>query len=214
MRLAREILRRHGARDDVHASVAARLVAEGMLPVLDVGCGEGELRRHLPDGAWVGVDSSPTMVAGAPGGVQLARADALPFEAGSFAAAALLYVLYHLDDPARALAEARRVVRAGGLVAAAAPSRHDSPELAFALPDRSLTFDAELAPSLMAEHFVSVEVESWDLALLTLPDRAAVRDYLIGKGTTPARAGTAAGEIDIPLTVTKRGALVWGQVAA
>jgi SAM-dependent methyltransferase len=123
-------------------------------------------------------------------------------------------MLYHLDDPARALAEARRVVRTGGLVAASAPSRHDSPELAFALPERSLTFDAEVAPGLMAEHFVSVEVKSWDLGLLTLPDRAAVRDYLIGKGTAPARASTAAGEIDVPLTVTKRGVLVWGQVGS
>lgn len=214
MRLAREILRRHGASGDVHASVAARLVAEGMLPVLDIGCGEGELQRHLPDGAWVGVDSSPTMVARAPSGVHLAQADALPFDAGSFGAAALLYVLYHLDDPAPALAEARRVVRPGGLVAAATPSRSDSPELAFALPDRSLTFDAEQAPKLMADHFVSIEAQPWDLALLTLPDHAAVRDYLIGKGTPPERAVTAALQVDVPLTVTKRGALVWGQTPA
>lgn len=213
MRLARGILRQHGASGDVHASVAARLVAEGKIPVLDVGCGEGELQRHLPDGAWVGVDSSPTMVAGAPAGVYLAQADALPFAAGSFGAATLLYVLYHLADPSRALAEARRVVRAGGLVVAATPSRHDSPELAFALPDRSLTFDAEHAPGLMGEHFVSVDVHRWDL-WLTLPDHTAVRDYLIGKGATPERAATAALEVDVPLTVTKRGALVWGQVPA
>lgn len=123
MRLARETLRRHGVGGDVHAPVAARLVAEGLLPVVDIGCGEGELRRHLPAGTWVGVDSSQTMVAGAPAGARLARADALPFSAGSFGAAALLYVLYHLDDPATAL------------------------------PDRPLTFDAETTPGLMAEHF-------------------------------------------------------------
>lgn len=152
MRLAREIVCRHGAGADVHVPVAARLLAEGLLPVLDVGCGAGELARHLPAGAWAGVDSSPTMVAGAPAGAQLAQADALPFAAGSFGAAALLYVLYHLDDPARTLTEARRVVRAGGLIVTAAPSRRASPELAFALPSRSLTFDAELAPGLMAEH--------------------------------------------------------------
>jgi SAM-dependent methyltransferase len=153
MRLARETRRRHGVGGDVHAPVAARLVAEGLLPVVDIGCGEGKLRRHLPAGTWVGVDSSQTMVAGAPAGARLARADALPFSAGSFGAAALLYVLYHLDDPATALVEARRVVRTGGLVAVATPSRHDLPELAFALPDRPLTLDAETTPGLMAEHF-------------------------------------------------------------
>jgi len=58
MRLAREILHRHEAAGDLHASMAARLVAEGLLPVLDVGCGEGELQRHLSYGAWVGVDAS------------------------------------------------------------------------------------------------------------------------------------------------------------
>ena len=104
------------------------------------------------------------------------------------------------------------VLRAGGLVGAATPSRHDSPELAFGLPDRSLTFDAEVAPVLMAEHLAAVEVESWDLPL-TLPDHAAVRDYLIGKGTAPARAAGAAREVEVPLTVTQRGALVWGRVA-
>ncbi len=212
MRLAREILRRHGAGGDVHAPVAARLVAEDLLPVLDVGCGEGELQRHLPAGAWVGVDASATMVASAPAGAQLAHADALPFAAGAFGGAALLYVLYHLDDPASALAEARRVVRVGGLVAAAAPSRHDSPELAFALGDRALSFDAETAPGLMIEHFASVEVESWDAPLLSLPNREAVRDYLIGKGAEPERAADAVRRVDVPLAVTKRGALFWGRI--
>jgi trans-aconitate methyltransferase len=31
--------------------------------VLYVGCGEGELARYLPDGTWVGLDNSQTMLA-------------------------------------------------------------------------------------------------------------------------------------------------------
>lgn len=151
------------------------------------------------------------MVEGAPVGARLARAEALPYSAGSFGSVALLYVLYHLASPAAALAEARRVLRQGGLVAAAAPSRHDSPELAFALPQRTLTFDAELAPEIVAEHFAKVEVHRWDQPLLTLPDHDAVRDYLIGKGTDPLAAAQAARAVAVPLTVTKRGALVWGR---
>jgi SAM-dependent methyltransferase len=210
--VARDVLSRHAAAVDVHAAVAARFVAEGMLPVLDVGCGAGELARHLPSGAWAGIDASPAMVARAPVGARLGRAESLPFADGSFGGVALLYVLYHLEDPAIALKEARRVGRRGGLVATAAPSRHDSPELAFALPRRSLPFDAEIAPELVAEHLRAVEVDAWDLPLLTLPDQDAVRDYLIGKGTNATIAAEAASEVEVPLTVTKRGAVVWGRI--
>ena len=62
MRLARSVLRRHAVANDVHELVARRFVAERFTRVLDVGCGEGVLARHLPDGAWVGLDNSLTML--------------------------------------------------------------------------------------------------------------------------------------------------------
>jgi SAM-dependent methyltransferase len=123
----------------------------------------------------------------------------------------MLYVLYHLPEPAEALVEARRVLRAGGLIAVAAPSCHDSPELGDALPREPLTFDAELAPELLAEQFADVETERWDAPLLDLPTREAVRDYLIGKGVSPRRAGAAAESTKVPMSVTKRGALVFAR---
>jgi SAM-dependent methyltransferase len=210
-RTARAIQRRHALAPDVHGRVARRLLAERLTPVLDIGCGEGELARHLPPGAWVGVDTSAVMLAAAPRPKVRADATALPFPGGSFASAALLYVLYHLADPSVALAEARRVLRAGGLIAVAAPSRRDSPELAHALPEWSLTFDAERAPELLEEHFADVELVRWDAPLVELPTRAAVRDYLIGKGTDPERAQAAAQEVELPLSVTKRGALAFAR---
>jgi SAM-dependent methyltransferase len=210
-RLARSVQRRHSLVGDIHERVARRLLSERLTPVLDVGCGEGQLARHLPAGAWTGLDSSTEMLARAPSPSRLGDATDLPFPDESFSGVALLYVLYHLAEPTLAIAEAHRVLRAGGLIAVAAPSRHDSPELAHALPDVRLTFDAELAPGLLRGVFEDVEVEAWDAPVLRLPDRAAVRDYLIGKGVRPARARAAAGSTTVPLSVTKRGALAFAR---
>jgi hypothetical protein len=75
---------------------------------------------------------------------------------------------------------------------------------------RRLTFDAERAPELLGELFAQVEVERWDAPLVELPTTAAVRDYLIGKGVERGRAAACARTVQVPLQVTKRGALVFG----
>jgi hypothetical protein len=93
----------------------------------------------------------------------------------------------------------------------ALPSRYDSPELADALPDRKLTADAESAPAMVAEVFGDVEVERWDAPLVRLATRTDVRDYLLGKGTDPLRAERAAAATEVPLDVTKRGALLFAR---
>ncbi len=190
-RLARSVLRRHALAPDVHEHVARRFVDERLTPVLDVGCGEGELARHLPPGAWVGVDTSAEMRARAPEPHHLAEATALPFPDERFGSVALLYVLYHLPDPAAALAESRRVLRPGG----SSPSRRPAGTTLPSSPTRfpgAATFDAELAPELLAVLFAEAEVEPWDAPLLEPPTRAAVRDYLLGKGVQPQVAESKA----------------------
>jgi hypothetical protein len=78
------------------------------------------------------------------------------------------------------------------------------------LPKRPLTFDAELAPGLLQELFGEPETKRWDAPLVELPTARAVRDYLVGKQVA-ARAQAAAETVELPLRVTKRGALLFAR---
>jgi hypothetical protein len=59
--------------------------------------------------------------------------------------------------------------------------------------------------------FSEGDVERWDAPLLELPDRQAVREYLIGKGLNRAQARRAADSVETPLQVTKRGSLLFAR---
>lgn len=100
--------------------------AEGA-DVLEVGCGTGVLTRALAAlpgvGGVVGVDLAESLVARArelAPGLRFERADArsLPFADASFDVVVFDSTLSHVPEPERALAEAFRVLRPGGLLAA------------------------------------------------------------------------------------------------
>lgn len=198
------------AAADLYATVAARLAGIGARTVLDVGCAEGVLRAALgPGGPWlVGLDTSAVLLRRHPAPVVRADATRLPFPAGVFDAVTAINVLYHLDEPAAGAREARRVLGPGGRFVASAISLTDSPELARYHRRPPTGFDAEDAPALLAAVFADVEVHRWDAPLVTLPDRAAVRDYLLGRQAAADAAHRAAREVAVPLAVTKRGALL------
>jgi hypothetical protein len=82
---------------------------------------------------------------------------------------------------------------------------------ATALPSPPEVFDAEVGPGLVASVFGQVRVERWDAPPLRLPDRGAVRDYLIARFAPPEVASAAAEQVATPATITKRGALIYAR---
>jgi methionine biosynthesis protein MetW len=97
--------------------------------LLDIGCGDGRtsglwLKRHGCD--YVGVDISENAVQVARSlGLESARiedAASLPFPDASFDAAACIEVLEHLFEPHRAVSEALRVLRPGGVLIVTVPN--------------------------------------------------------------------------------------------
>ena len=99
--------------------------------ILDCGCGPGSitvgLAQWAPDGETVGIDIGAEQLEGARvlardlgvKNVAFRQADifALPFEDDSFDVVFSQTVLYHIPNPEKALAEIKRVLRPGGLVA-------------------------------------------------------------------------------------------------
>ena len=128
----------------IHTPAHARRTAERnatfLLPhlksgqrLLDVGCGPGSitvgLARAVAPGEVVGIDINADVVAAATAlahqlDVQNARfsvenAHSLSFGAGAFDVAFMHAILQHLEEPAAAITEVRRVLRPGGLIALA-----------------------------------------------------------------------------------------------
>ncbi len=97
--------------------------------ILDVGCGTGSLTFALARSAGLGeiaaIDYSPVFVRetarrNSDPRIKILQADAcaLPFEDGRFDRAMALLVLHFVPEAGKAVAEMRRVVRSGGVVAA------------------------------------------------------------------------------------------------
>jgi SAM-dependent methyltransferase len=199
---------------DVHPMVAERFGSIGAARVLDLGGGTGRLAGLLTErGIWTTVLDNAQHVRHAPAPQVLGDANELPFADGSFDAVAALYMLYHLDQPVRALREARRELRPGGTFVASTSGRTNDPELAPVLPDwgRPTSFDAEGAAQIVGQVFHVTQVVSWDQPFVSLPDRDAVALYLRGRGLAEREAEQRAAELSVPMTVTKRGSLIWAR---
>jgi SAM-dependent methyltransferase len=106
------------------AEVLARVGALSGRDILEVGCGEGMMFDGIAAHP-VQMDVSLTRVRRAAGkGRLLLCADGyqLPFAGESFGAVLLVAVLEHTREPWKLLAEARRVLRPGGIVVIVVPN--------------------------------------------------------------------------------------------
>jgi len=202
------------ATGDVHRQVADRLAGIGAGRVLDLGGGDGTLARLLVR------HKVPTVVLdraayvrSAPRPAVQADAARLPFVDGCFGAVAALWMLYYVPEPLIVLAEAARVLRTGGVFVACTSSRYNDPEFAEVMPGwgEPFSFDAETAVEVVAEGFSIAEVLRWDTAVVRLPDVAAVRLFLRGRGLSDVAAAEEAARRHCPLSVTKRGCLIWAR---
>jgi ubiquinone/menaquinone biosynthesis C-methylase UbiE/DNA-binding transcriptional ArsR family regulator len=197
-RVATESFRRAGAEWDemralglpaeaVEQALLALLPAAGLGRVLDIGTGTGRLLELLGPRASsaLGVDASRQMLALARARlaraglsqcvVRLADMYRLPLPDASFDLVLMQMVLHHADDPAAALAEAARVLRAGGRLVVIDLAPHDNPDCLQRLAHRWPGFgDAEM------------------------------RRLLDAAGVTPAESRTVVGPLEVRLWPAER----------
>lgn len=133
------------------------------LRVADLGCGEGYLT--IETARWaadvVGVDRSPTVLARARSLAQRRRVtniswkqgdlEKLPLAADSVDVALLSQALHHALDPARAIAEAARIVVPGGRVLVLELREHDEGWVRETLGDQTLGFSEARLRELLSD---------------------------------------------------------------
>lgn len=155
--------------------------------VLEVGCGPGELAARIADelGAQVvAVDLSPRMVELARArGVDARVGDAveLPFAAGEFDCAVAAWMLYHVSDVDRALAELARVLAPGGRLVAVTNAPDHLRELRelVGLPAGRVPypFGAANGEELLLRHFARIEMRD-GAGTIRFPSRNEVVEYV------------------------------------
>ena len=172
--------------------VADRLPIRPGDDVLDIGCGPAwfwaSVASGLPDGIRLTLaDLSPGMVEEAVArckALPLARVEgrpadaaALPFGDGCFDGVVAMHMLYHLPDPATAIAEFYRVLRPGGFLAVTTNgegnlrSMHELATTVGGSPvdPGAAAFGFRAAKSLLAAQFGSVD-------LIPYPARMCITD--------------------------------------
>jgi SAM-dependent methyltransferase len=114
-----------GTHDKVTALLRAYAAPENAPAVLDIGAGSGALSAKLVAGGWRVCACDLYPEAFAVEGVECRRvvgASGLPFEDASFDAVVAVELLEHIEGHEALFAEARRVLRPGGLLLVTTPN--------------------------------------------------------------------------------------------
>ncbi len=186
-----------GAEGDDPRAVAFEAVAEvAPRAVLEVGCGPGELASRIQSALGcdvVALDSSERMVALARDrnvDARVGDVQDLPFESEAFDCAVAAWMLYHVPELDRGVAELARVLRPGGRLVAVTNSEHhlqEARQLAGIDMSGRLSFSRENGERTLLRHFPSVsriDVDGW----VTFSDAEAVREYVASMITESAKA--------------------------
>jgi len=116
------LLSRAVAGDHTPYRWLVRAVSGEARRVLDLACGNGPVARELSGRHVIGVDNNPVQLAGAPGPRVQADARHLPFANEAFDVVTCSMGLMVLQPLPEVLAEAARVLRRGGVLAATIPA--------------------------------------------------------------------------------------------
>jgi SAM-dependent methyltransferase len=184
--LARRALYENAEGPDPRDWLWEKIVATAPARVLEIGPGPGELSERMQrelGAEVVAVDVSERMVELARArGVHARVGDAqeLPFPDGAFDLVVAAWVLFHVPDLHRGLAEIARVLRPGGRLVAATSSEHHLAEArshaGFSMAGQ-VTFSRENGADALRRHFA--DVEQIDLeGTVTFPDAESIRAYL------------------------------------
>ncbi|MGZ4314678.1 MAG: class I SAM-dependent methyltransferase [Gaiellaceae bacterium] len=222
------------SEDNLRARKAAYVNAEGDDPrefafaavaeikprkVLEVGGGEGELAERIRDelgSEVIGVDQSERMVEiQRSKGIDARDGDVqeLPFADGEFDAVVAAWMLYHVSDLDRGLAEIARVLKPGGRLVAVTNGvdhLHELWELAHqASSVANFSFNSENAEELLRHHFSSVkrrDARGW-----TTMDDDTIRGF--AASWTDLGALVSAGPFDEPLRVRRHSTVFVAETA-
>ena len=180
--------------------------------VLDVGCGPGELTQRFVDlGADVcAIDISPRMVelTRARGiDAQVGDAEQLPFEADDFDCVFAGWVLYHVPDVGRAVAECARVLKPGGRLVASTVREDNLSELWHLIdkglePREPLSFSHANGAELLSKRFEHVERRDVE-ASLVFPDADTMRSF-VASTIDRAHLAPKVPEVSEPFRATTR----------
>jgi SAM-dependent methyltransferase len=162
-------------------------VAEaGAAAVLEVGCGDGAFAARLAAsvrGETIAVDLTERAVELARRrGVTATQADVqeLPFEDGRFDCVVAKWMLYHVPDLDRGIAELARVLRPGGRLVATTLSEDTSPDLWELLGDKpgsAVSFSRENGEEMLRRRFARVERRDIE-NVLVFPDPETLRRWV------------------------------------